>query len=336
MTVAAVIVSWDDAPSTAAAVDSLLAQTSPLAEVVVVDNHPDQPTLAIPGLAERARIIASPENLGFAGGAALGIRETTADWVLLLNPDAVAAPTCLERLLEAAGERTGVVGAQLLLPDGRANAGDNPVHLTGITWAGHYGEPAETTPPRAVASVSGGAMLVRRSAYDAIGGMNERYFLYHEDVELSWRMRLAGWDVVFQPAAHVTHDYSFDKGTRKWFLLERNRAWTVLTCYSGRALLLLAPLLLATELAVSVQARRGGWWPEKREAWRAVWRERHEVRERRAAVQRSRTVGDREIVELLRARIETPFLPEGPLDAAGPALDVYRRAVLLGLPRGAQ
>lgn len=333
MTVAAVIVSWDEPESTAAAVDSLLAQTTPLEEIVVVDNHPDHPTRTIPGLAQRARVIPSPTNLGFAGGAALGILETSADWVFLLNPDAVADPQCVERVLDAAGERTGIVGAQLLLPDGRANAGDNPVHLTGITWAGHYGEPAETGPPRLVASVSGGAMLIRRSAYDAIGGVNERYFLYHEDVELSWRMRLAGWDVVFQPAARVTHDYAFDKGTRKWFLLERNRAWTVLTCYSGRALLLLAPLLLATEVAVALQARRGGWWREKREAWRAVWRERRELQARRAAVQGSRVVGDREIAALMRARVETPFLPAGPLDTVGPALDAYRRVVLLGLPR---
>ena len=65
--------------------------------------------------------------------------------------------------------------------------------------------------------------------------------------------------VIFQPAARVTHDYEFDKGTAKWFLLERNRAWTVLTCYSAGALWLLAPLLLATEIAVSLQALWDTW-----------------------------------------------------------------------------
>ena len=328
MTVAAVIVSWDEPQATAAAVRSLLEQTTPPAEIVVVDNHPDHPTMRVPDVTDDARVVCSAENLGFAGGAALGIRETSSEWVLLLNPDATAAPDCVERLLAAADEASGVVGAQILLPDGRVNAGDNPVHLTGITWAGHFGEPAETGPPRGVASVSGAAMLIRRSAYDAVGGMNERYFLYHEDVELSWRLHLAGWDVIFQPAARVTHDYAFDKGTAKWFLLERNRAWTVLTCYSAGALWLLAPLLLATEIAVSLEALRGGWWREKRKALGAVWRERRAIAERRRVVQGTRCVADADLLRRMTPTFETPLLDAPLVRFAGPLLSAYRSAAI--------
>ena len=253
----------------------------------------------------------------------------TADWVLVLNPDATAAPDCVERLLEAAADDTvALVGAQILLPDGTVNAGDNPVHLTGVTWSGGFGEPRETGPPRSVASVSGAAMLIRRAALERIGGLNERFFLYHEDVELCWRLRLAGWDVVFQPAATVEHDYDFDKGTRKWFLLERNRAWTVLTCYSARSLVLLAPILLAAEAAVAVKARREGWWPEKRRAWHAVWSERRALRDRRRVVQATRQVGDATMIRLMAAEITTPLAPDA---APGPAqrlMRLYRAAVL--------
>ena len=101
-------------------------------------------------------------------------------------------------------------------------------------------------------------------------------------------MRLAGWDVRFQPRATVTHDYAFDKGSRKWFYLERNRAWTVLTCYSGRSLVLLAPLLLASEAAIVLKARREGWWPEKRAAWAAVLEGPPRARGRAAAPCRRR------------------------------------------------
>lgn len=327
MSIAAVIVSWDDAEATAAAVDSLLVQTIPLTEVVVVDNHPGNLTARVAGLSERCRIIRSPDNLGFAGGAALGIRETSSDWVLLLNPDAVAAPDCVDRLLKATDERTGVVGAQLLLPDGRANAGDNPVHLTGITWAGRWGEPAEAGPPRRVASVSGGAMLLRRRAYDVIGGMNEAYFLYHEDVELCWRMRLAGWDVVFQPTALATHDYTFDKGTRKWFLLERNRLRSILTCWSGRALAALMPLLAGTEIVIALQARRGGWWPELRAARRAVWAERAALLRRRRAVQATRRTSDAEIATLMTDELSSPLTTLPAQAAVNAALRLYGRAL---------
>jgi GT2 family glycosyltransferase len=322
--VSAVIVSYADAAATAAAVASLRAQSVPPQEVLVVDNHPGHPAAATPG----ARVLCSERNLGFAGGAALGARATSGEWILFLNPDAAAEPACLEHLLAAAHERAGVVGAQVLLPDGRVNAGDNPVHLSGVAWSGGLGSPREDGPPRAAASVSGAAMLVRRAALEDAGGISERFFLYHEDVDLCWRMLLCGWDVVFAPRAAVVHDYAFDKGAEKWFFLERNRAWTVLTCYAARTLALLAPLLLAGEAAIALRARREGWWPQKRAAWAAVARERGALRARRAEVQGRRRVADREILARMAATIDTPLVeaPAGRL--ADPALRAYRALVL--------
>ena len=80
--------------------------------------------------------------------------------------------------------------------------------------------------------------------------MCERLFMYEDDVDLCWRVRLAGWTVMFCPDAVVWHEYEFDKGTMKWYWLERNRLWTVLSNYSAITLVLLAPLLLGTELMV--------------------------------------------------------------------------------------
>lgn len=328
MTVGAVIVSWDDAAATARAVESLAAQSVPLSEIVVIDNHPDHPALRSSPVTSRARVVPSPVNRGFAGGAALGLRETAAEWILVMNPDAAAASDCVERLLDAAAPRTGLVGAQILLPDGRTNAGDNPVHLSGITWAGRFGEPRESGPPRAVASVSGAAMLIRRAAYEQIGGFTEEYFLYHEDVDLSWRMRLAGWDVVFQPAAHVEHDYAFDKGPEKWFWLERNRLRTVLACYSGRALLILAPLLLATEVAVTVRARRDGWSGQKRRAVAEVWRERSALRARRRRVQGTRRASDGTLLVLMVAGFDAAAVDAPAVRRLTPLLSVYRRSAM--------
>ena len=327
-TVAVVIVSYDDPQATAQAVASVHAQSVAPAEILVVDNHPDHPAAALAAIHDHARVLTPSENLGFAGGAALGARSTTSAWILFLNPDATAAPDCLAQLLAAGDADTGLIGAQILLPDGRINAGDNPVHVTGIAWAGGYLAPREQGPPRSVASVSGAGMLVRRTALDAVGGISERYFLYHEDVDLALRLRLGGWDVRFQPAAIVTHDYSFAKGTRKWFYLERNRAWTVLTCYATRTLVLLAPLLLATEVSVAVKARREGWWPEKREAWHAVWSSRRETRTHRREVQALRQVGDHALIVLMRATIETDLIDDQHSAVISRALRTYRRMLL--------
>ena len=93
-----------------------------------------------------------------------------------------------------------------------------------------------------VSFASGAALVVRREAWEAVGGFDERYFMYGEDLDLGLRLWLHGYRVGVVPAARVDHDYTFAKGGWKWFMLERNRWWTVLGDYPG-ALLVLASLL---------------------------------------------------------------------------------------------
>src|SRR3954470_9917719 len=236
-----------------AVIESLQAQTQPPAELLVVDNHPDANlSRMLVDAGFPVRVVHPGSNLGYVGGANAGAAEATQPWLFFLNPDAVAAPDCLERLLDAADERTAIAGAQVLLPDGATvNAGDNPVHLSGLSWSGRYLEPREDGPPRDVASVSGAACLISTSVFRELGGHCPAFFLYHDDVDIAWRARMAGYRVRFVPGAAITHDYDFDKGVRKWFCLEHNRLYTVLANYELRTLVLLAPLLLAAEAGIA-------------------------------------------------------------------------------------
>ena len=321
--VCAIVVSYADPQATRAAVASLRAQTRPPEQVVVVDNHPDAPLTDAD-----AEVVRPAANLGYPAGVRAGAQRAEGEWLLLLNPDAIAQEDCLEALLAAAGEGVGIVGGHVLQPDGRVNAGDNPLHVTGVSWSGRYLEPPEAGPPRDVAVVSGAVQLVRRALWDEIGGMADGYFLYHEDVDLCWRARLAGWEVRFQPAARVVHDYSFDKGAEKWFWLERNRTWTILCDYGARTLVLLAPVLLAAEAAIVLRAVREGWWPQKRRAWGAVWRERSALLARRRAVQATRRTGDAALLARMTGTMDTALVDGGLAAPVGRALDAYRRIVM--------
>ena len=134
------------------------------------------------------------------GGVNLAAGVAAGDWLFLLNPDATAEPACLALLLEAGAEpATAIVGAQVLLPDGHTNAGDNPVNIAGLSWSGRYGQPREHGPARDTAAVSGAALMVRRDVFDALGGLCPYFFLYQDDADLAWRVRLAGWRVRFAP-----------------------------------------------------------------------------------------------------------------------------------------
>jgi GT2 family glycosyltransferase len=317
--VSAIIVSYADPDATRRAVASLRAQTRPPDEVIVVDNGPDALR------AFDATVVRPGDNLGYPGGVRAGVARSDGEWLVLLNPDAVADPDCVESLLAAAGSGIGVVGGQVLQPDGRVNAGDNPLHISGVSWSGRYLQAPETGEPRKVAVVSGALQLVSRELWDHIDGMADRYFLYHEDVDLCWRARLAGWEVVFAPDARAVHDYTFDKGAEKWFWLERNRAWTVLCAYGARALALLAPVLVVAEAAIAARAAREGWWPQKRRAWVAVWRDRKAIAERRRAVQATRRQSDAAIVARMTGRMETALVDGGLATRVGPLLEAYRR-----------
>jgi GT2 family glycosyltransferase len=331
-TVSAVVVSFSDPVGARLAVESLLSQSGPPIEILVVDNAPDArmtAAMAVWAGDSRVRLVHSGENLGYTLACNRAAAEARGDWLFFLNPDARADPDCLGTMLRAATPAAGVLGAQVLLPDGRTNAGDNPIHITGIAWAGRYGEPAEHGPARRVAAVSGAALLARAGVFRDLGGMCERFFMYQDDVDLCWRMRLAGWDVVFCPDATVWHEYEFEKGAWKWYLLERNRLWSVVSNYSGRTLLLLSPLLVCTELVIAARATREGWIRELLRAWGSTLAALPELLRWRLRVQRRRRVSDGELLELMCGRFETALLASGVSAAVNPLMVGYRRVLIM-------
>jgi N-acetylglucosaminyl-diphospho-decaprenol L-rhamnosyltransferase len=330
-TVSAVIVAYGRPRSTLATVRGVLAQTVAPAEVIVVDNDPRATTAGALGAAglPGVRVLHPGTNLGYCRACDLAVGAATGEWVFFLNPDAAAEPDCLERLLEAAEPAVGILGAQILLPDGRTiNAGDNPVHVTGVSWSGGYGGPREHAPPRDVASVSGAALAIRTSLYRRLGGHCPGFVMYYDDVDLAWRARLAGARVRYVPAAVVRHDYAFSRGDEKWFQLEHNRMWAVLSNYAGRSLVVLAPLLLAGEVAIALQAWRDGWWPAKRRAWRALARELPRVLRWRRRVQAERRVHDAAIVSGFVAAMATPLVERSVAPRADPWVERYRRVAM--------
>jgi GT2 family glycosyltransferase len=338
--VAAVVVDYGHEATIGATLASLRESRVRPLQTIVVANHPAGRAQPVVAAADPEALVLEPtRNGGFAGGCNLGAAAAHPDvaWLLFLNPDATLEPDALGELLGVARAQpgTGAVGAQVLLPDGRTNAGDNQVHPSGLVWAGRLYEPAEDGPDRSVLALSGAALLVRRAVFEALGGLCERYFTYHEDVELCWRVRLAGWDVRFCPRARVRHAYDFHNKPDKWRHMERNRAWLVLSAYERRTLLALAPLLAATELGVAASSVAGGWWREKLAAYRDVLAARRWLAGRRAEVQRLRTRDDGAVLDLLAPRVTSPLLDGPAVRLANPLLEGYVRLARATLLRGA-
>jgi len=192
--------------------------------IIVVDNAPGAGDAAQPSSAVGAHHIPLASNPGYGGAVNAGVRELPDEvaWVLISNPDVVLSRGAIDALLET-GESDpmiGAVGPAVLNPDGSVypSARAVPSLRTGVghalfanlwqrnPWTLAYRR--ETDPSdeaRDAGWLSGSCLLVRRSAFDAIGGFDEGYFMYFEDVDLGYRLAKAGYRNVYQPAASVTH-----------------------------------------------------------------------------------------------------------------------------------
>jgi N-acetylglucosaminyl-diphospho-decaprenol L-rhamnosyltransferase len=309
---AVVVVSFNNEDTIARLAGELLASLGEGDSALVIDNASSDAT------AERARaaglrVIEAPVNAGFGAGCRLGAEASDAPLLLFLNPDARIGAEALERLRAVASEQPDWAAWQpaVMLPDGRINSAGGTVHYLGLSWAGRCGRPAAelAATPYETPFASGAALVVRREAWDALGGFDDSYFLYGEDLELGLRLWLGGERVGVEPRARVAHDYQFDKGAQKWFLLERNRWRTLIAAYPAALLLLLAPALAAAEVGLLVIAARGGWLRAKLRADAAVIAGLGPALRRRRLVQARRRVGAREFAAILSSSLDSPNLP---------------------------
>jgi N-acetylglucosaminyl-diphospho-decaprenol L-rhamnosyltransferase len=312
--IAVVIVTYNSAGCVARTLRALAPQLDAEDELVVVDNGSRDGTAAVVRETEpRAELLEQTRNVGFAGGCNVGAEASTAALMLFLNPDAIPAEGAVEALRRAAVERPEWAAWQALvtLPGGREiNTSGGVAHFLGLGWAGSCGQPVDAAPRglTEVSFASGAALVVRREAWDRVGGFDERYFMYGEDLDLGLRLWLGGYEVGLAPAARVEHAYEFAKGERKWQLLERNRWWTVLSVYPGGLLLLLLPALLGAEAALLLVAARGGWLRAKLQAQATVVRDLPEILARRREVQSARVIGSSRLAERLSANLDSPYL----------------------------
>jgi N-acetylglucosaminyl-diphospho-decaprenol L-rhamnosyltransferase len=325
--IAVVVVTHDSAGHVADMLGALVPQLRDGDELIVVDNGSSDRTVDVArSAAPRARIV-EQGNRGFAGGASAGAALAAAPLLLFLNPDARPAAGCLDELRRVADEkpRWGAWQALVTMEDGATiNTAGNVTHFLGMGWAGRCGRSVAEAPtdPVEVSFASGAALAVRREAWERTGGFDERYFMYCEDLDLCLRLWLAGWSVGIAPAARVEHDYDFEKGGRKWFLLERNRWWTILADYPGWLLVLLAPALLAAEVALLGVAARGGWLRQKLRAQGAVVAALPAMLARRREVQATRVIGEAAFARRLTADLDSPYL--GPLAEIAPLAAAQR------------
>lgn len=313
-TLSVLIVAWNSREELARTLPAVLSELEDGDELIVVDNDSSDGTAAaVASLAPVAKVVQTGRNAGFAAGCNEGAAQARGDLLVVLNPDAAPRPGFGESIRRPWLEERGWVAWQALVAEGDGttiNSAGNPVHFTGIVWAGGHGNPIATAPPaREVTALSGACLAIPRTRWEEAGGFPERFFLYHEDVDLSLRLRLAGGALGIEPAAVVDHDYEFGAREHKWRWLERNRWAFLIRVYPASLLLLLAPALILTELALIPASIAASWGKQKFAAIGEVIRWLPRLLRERRQVQATRTVSATEFASWLTPDLDSPFIP---------------------------
>jgi len=262
---------------------SLQGQSHRQLEIVLVDNgSTDQGAVSV--MAEQqanhwqlpVRLVSLPTNQGFAAGANAGVAESRGEFILLLNPDTEVTTESLGELLSVLEKGADIVAPRLLLrdqPDHIDNCGHG-LFPDGLNWCRGRGEQARGryVQEEEILLFSGAAVMLRRSVFALLGGLDVRFFGYGEDADLSLRAARLGLSCRYVPSAVIYHRVGGSFGQlslRKVFLVERNRVQVALT-HLPTSWLLASPLWTLARLSVlSSEGARGrglaaSWRPWQR------------------------------------------------------------------------
>lgn len=281
-------------------------------EVIVVDNaSQDNSSQIAREVFPSARTIRLPENLGYGAGCNAGAAIARGRYLIFLNPDTVVESNWIEPLISelAADSTLGAVTPKIVLMHDPTtiNACGNDVQFLGFPSCHLLGVKAsQIQHPGEVTSISGAAFAMDRKLFELLGGFDPRFFMYLEDTDLSWRLRLAGYKCRYIPQSVVRHHYAPSFSANKYYYLERNRYRLLLKNLAMRTLIALFPaLVLAETSGWGYATLRGG--EHLRAKWQVcVWlfREWRNVRQETLAARRAqRRVTDADLLKACSADI---------------------------------
>ena len=279
---------------------SVLQQDCAGYEVIFVDNASSDGSLEYtrmkyPGLV----FVANSVNTGYAGGVNAGLAVARGEYVVPLNMDTQVTDSWLSELVKFMEANPGAGAAcpkvLVLGQPGVINCTGLNLHVSGLGFCRelhHIDKPG--IQPRRVNGISGCSFMIKRQLFSYMGGAPEYCFMYNDDVVISWLLALMGYKMYYLPASVIYHRYRLSMTPEKFFHLEKNRIYLVLSTFRWYTLLLLSPLLLTIEAMIFAYSVIKGWpYPRSKiGAYLAAFRERGLIKQTRQFYGTLRKVSD--------------------------------------------
>lgn len=270
----------------------------------------------------KTTLIINPKNNGFTGGHNQAFRraiEQNIPYIYLLNSDAIVEPNFLTEAvaMAEANKNTAIVQSLILLhPEtDQINTIGNAMHYLGFGYAVGERQPISHLDKlqnflEHQGYASGAGVLFRTAVLKTIGIFDEYMFLYHEDLDLSYRARVAGFDIRLATHSVMYHRYEFSRSITKFYYMERNRFYVLFSNYKLWTLILIFPALFFTELGLFIFSIKSGWWKEKLRAYGHMFKPQtwRKIMARRRHIASFRQISDQEMSTFFTSVIDSPEL----------------------------
>ena len=295
-------------------VDSVFKSTYPNFEVLVVDNiSTDNSHVVCKKKFEKIHLIENKENLGYCEGNNVGIRNANGEFVVILNPDTIVEPNWLNHLMSAYNE----FGEGLYQPKFFSlnekhvlQSTGNMLHIFGFGFAKDKGkiDDEKMESVEKINYASGTCLFTSKIVLDKIGLLDPFLFLYHDDLDLGWRAAHIGINSFYVPKSIIYHaeSYSIKWSSKKFYWLERNRKYCLLTHYSKETYAKMRLSLFLVDLCVWLFYLSKGFLGAKIKAELDIFRNRKTIKIRHNQLEKMKIVSDKDLIEKFPDEIFVP------------------------------
>lgn len=256
-----VIVTYNNEDDISACLESVLAQDYPNYEIIVVDNASSDHTASIVRRYQNIKLFIQKSNIGYAAANNLGAKKSSGEYLVFLNPDTRVTSNWLSNLLiPLSNGFEGLVTSKVINSNNNLlNACGLQVHFCGFGYCNHQNHlPKGINGTFLVTAVSGCSFSTTRRIWNELGGFDERFFLYLEDVDLSLRARDLGYSCLCIASSVLYHNYNPELSPLKYYYIERNRMWLIKKLYNKKfRRLLILSLILAETMAWGYAISKG-------------------------------------------------------------------------------
>jgi len=305
--VTAIIVNWNDKDVIVECIQSILDQNRNKIDIIISDNGSKDDSIEfIRKRFPSIKIIENGKNLGFGSAINRGLGLAKGDYLLFLNSDLKLHSKCVGELAKVLENDSNVGGTipKILHIDQQniINSLGVLINYTGIAYPNLLGQkdPGYQEP---FESACGGIFMLKREVYETVGGFDEDLFLYHEDHDLSWRIRLAGWHLKVIPQAIMCHHYKFNKGILKYYSSEKNRLHILLKNMEVKTLALISPALIIVEFSQWFHAAINKWFLLKMKSYFEILILLPSILTKRKKLKLLRKVSDKEITRVYKGTL---------------------------------